>query len=130
VKLLKIEVDRKSTEALERAIRLMPQRVSQVMGPRMRKAMSAVQTQARQKHEFTSQTGALVRSIDARVRDKGLTGEVMLRNEIAEYGKYIHEGFQSWAPDPFLDDAFKGNLQLIEQQITLGLQQVIDELFK
>lgn len=132
MKSLKITLDRKSSEALDRAVRLMPARVKAVMGPRMRKAMSSVQRDARSKpfHRFDSRTGSLVRSVAARVYDQGLTGSVELRNEIAEYGKYIHEGFKSWAPDPFIDVAMKKNLALIEQQITLGLQQVIDELFK
>jgi hypothetical protein len=128
-KAIRITMDSASQRALDTAVKQMPGRVRAIMGPRMRKAMSIVQTRARQNHRYTSRTGALSRSVAASVLDSGLTGVVDLRDEIAEYGKYIHEGFKSWQPDPFIYDATEASLKDIEEQLTLGIERVINELF-
>jgi hypothetical protein len=130
-KAVRITLDSASVRALDTAVKQMPERVRAIMGPRMRKAMSIVQTRARQKpaKRYTSRTGALSRSVAASVLDSGLTGVVDLRDEIAEYGKYIHEGFKSWQPDPFLDNAAEASIKEIEEELAFGIEGVINELF-
>jgi hypothetical protein len=51
-----------------------------------------------------------------------LTSGVFLNDQMAPYGKYIHEGFKSWKPDRFLNLS----LQMQETEIIQGLQEAIN----
>lgn len=55
-------------------------------------SIGIVQEEAQEHHRFTSRNGALERSVDTRLLDGSLTGEVFLNTNIAPYGPWVHQG--------------------------------------
>ena len=96
-----------------------------------------VRTIARQAHRFMStpgrrpsgryyrNTGRLEKSIQVEMMSDG--GRVYLDEGIAYYGKYVHEGQQSWEPDPFIYDAFESQRDMIISDILEMVSQAIRE---
>ena len=116
-------------------------------------ACAIVQTEARLKHNFTTRSGQLSRSISIDVASSGLHGEVYLDETMAEYGPAIHDGskphkiepktkkalsFESGGslyarrsvqhpgtkPDPFLTEALENK----QSEIANEFDFVLDEL--
>ena len=63
---------------------------------------------AKDNHRYENRTGNLSESIDINKLRNGL--ELYAS---ATYGKFIHNGFKSWYPDPWLEDTIKKNEKLI-----------------
>ena len=131
MKVLKLEVDKDTQRALEKAARDMPRALQRYVGAAMRSAVSVVEVSAKQNHRFKTRSGDLLRSVQSGVEDMGLSGFVELNDAIAEHGKYIHDGFKSWAPDPFVEQAFTSgaNMDMIEDKLSAAIDRMIDELF-
>lgn len=66
--------------------------------------LDRMQAYARNNHRFKKRTGNLMASIGSRMRF--LTGEVYINEFWAPYGEFVHRGHGSWAPDPFIYNAF------------------------
>lgn len=75
-----------------------------------------VRDHARLYHRYTRRTGNLESATKSSKTSTG--GTVYIDDGQAIYGKYIHEGFKSWAADPFLYDA--------ESDLDGELNQAID----
>lgn len=83
---------------------------------------------AKANHRFTARSGNLERSIIPEVirTNDNIIGMVFLKDEIALYGKYIHNGFRSWRPDPFLKNSAETHFEIIKQK----LKQKFDEILR
>lgn len=81
-------------------------------------------SEAKSKHRFVTRSGTLLNSLLNQTR--GYTAKAVISDAIAPYGKYIHEGHRSWAPDPFLEDAFKKH----EVDIVREVEDQIDSVIK
>ena len=80
--------------------------------------------EAKQIHRFKARTGNLERSIKNQIRktDKSIVSRFHFDGRVANYGKFIHNGFHSWKPDPFLENSFDKHNKLI--------QKTIDDIWK
>ena len=80
--------------------------------------------EAKANHRFTSRSNALERSIRTRMNYKPnrIISTFSLDNRIANYGKYIHKGFRSWKPDPFLKDAFDNKTKNLKRLISMKMR--------
>jgi len=85
--------------------------------------LSAVQTTARRRHRYTRRTGRLAESVQISTDQKG--GYVYLDSAMANYGKYVHDGQRSWAPDQFLYDAAMSEEKTLEVLIERELDRMV-----
>jgi hypothetical protein len=80
---------------------------------------------AMRKHRHITRTGTLNSSLQRKVADDGLSGDVYFETGIAKYGPFVHEGHHSWKPDRFLYEALAAREQFIladmEKAINDGL---------
>lgn len=83
--------------------------------------------EAKATHRFTARSGNLERSVISEMKrsDKDIQGSVLLKDSIALYGKYIHNGFKSWSPDPFLRISTEKFFPLIINEIKAKIEQLI-----
>ena len=85
-------------------------KLSDLLGSRLESALKeqadTIEKQARTVHRYQKRTGKLQQATVAEATRSEITG--YLDEGIAHYGKYVHDGQRSWAPDPFLDNAFHG----------------------
>lgn len=81
---------------------------------------------ANRQHRFKPQSGNLERSIKYRISitPKRIISFLFLDNRIANYGKYIHNGFKSWKPDPFLFNAVENKIKTLKTFIKLKMKQL------
>jgi len=63
-------------------------------------------------HRYTNRTGELTSNTS--VRNMGLD---MIASNLAEYAEYIIQGHGTWSPDPFIENIFLDNEQLIVKTI-------------
>lgn len=79
--------------------------------------------EAKANHRFISRSNNLERSIinTLIIKKNKIISNFKLDNRIANYGKYIHNGFKSWKSDLFLENAINNSVknlkQLIKQKI-------------
>ena len=64
----------------------------------LKEACVAVQESARSKHRFHAHTGALERAISYRVNRMRAEGVVFIDEDVAPYGKYVHEPTGIYGP--------------------------------
>lgn len=76
-------------------------------------------------HRFTSRSGNLERSIQSGAKEAAgdVVGEVFLRDQVADYGKYVHQGHGSWKPDKFIESAFARSEAKIDAAITRAIDK-------
>jgi hypothetical protein len=81
--------------------------------------------EAKRTHRFKAQTGNLERSVKNNIETKQnrIISIFQLDNKIANYGKYIHNGFRSWKPDPFLLQAIITRTTFIKRQIRILMKK-------
>lgn len=89
--------------------------------------MTNAALEAKASHRFVSRSGNLERSIIPEVKQtrNNIIGRVYLKDSIANYGKYIHNGFRSWKPDPFLEKAFETESEKIISKLTSNLEKLL-----
>lgn len=63
---------------------------------------------AKRNHRYNDVTGSLSNSTMINQIENGLT---LVAKQ--HYGLYIHEGFKTWAPDKWLEDAINDNMDMI-----------------
>lgn len=80
--------------------------------------------EAKAVHRFTSRSNNLERSVKNTISTtpKSITSNFKLDERIANYGKYIHRGFRSWKPDPFLKNAIDNKVKLLKRLIRLKMK--------
>ena len=74
-------------------------------------------------HRFKSRTGTLKNAIKSVREEYGAS--VYVDESLADYGKYIHDGFGTWAPDKFLDEALADNEQKIVRDVEKAISKEI-----
>lgn len=85
--------------------------------------MPKIQEYARAQHRFITRTGRLERSITQDVKD--LIGDLYINDLVAPYGKYVHEGHGTWAPDQFIYDAINAFDKIIQQTLEQAVDRAI-----
>lgn len=83
-----------------------------------------VQEDAQSNHRYKRRTGNLERSI--KIRNKPDGGMVYINEAQAPYGKFVHDGQRSWAPDQFLYNAAIKN----EPELNRKIDQAVDKAFR
>jgi len=82
--------------------------------------------EAQSVHRFRNRSGRLVSAVQAEI--KGYTARAFIDDGLAPYGGFIHDGFKTWAPDPFLADAFQRNASSIDRAFETSISRVIQRL--
>lgn len=82
--------------------------------------ISRMKRRAKILHRFRSRTGNLVSAIESELY--GLSGRVYIDDMVAPYGKFVHNGQRSWAPDPFVYDA----VSELEDELSTALKQTLE----
>jgi len=102
--------------------------VDKVVASAMNEWGISVIRSARSKHRYNVQTGNLEKATE--LQDTNQTGRLQIvlwvNDAIARYGKYIHNGFKSWAPDRFLD----GAVERLLPRLPILLEARLRRLFK
>jgi len=104
--------------SFERTINMlswMPDFIRDELDEKFDKIAADIATDAKNHHRFITRTGALEESVTAEYT--GNTVRAYLDESIAPYGKYVHDGQRSWAPDPFLENAFTKHVRDIDGAI-------------
>lgn len=134
---LHLEVD--ATRLLEALLRF-PDELAAEMRPQMGEALAKVATRAVQVHDYNYRrtpssprsprtgSGMLARSVQIYVDPSGLVGEVFLDPGIAAYGRYVHGGFKSWAPDEFLYESMRFNAGAFVDHCKVGIDRALRRL--
>ena len=84
--------------AVLRAAEAAPESTLREMRRGLKEACVAVQREARMTHRFHAHTGALERAIAYRVERMKAEGVVFIDEDIAPYGKYVHEPTGIYGP--------------------------------
>ena len=93
------------------------------LGIAVEDATELVTIQAKNNHRFNSRSGNLERSIKAELRD--LDSFAFVDDSQAVYGKWIHDGFRTWAPDEFMTDALERKKQEILRLINNAVNRAV-----
>jgi len=85
--------------------------------------------EAKTSHRFKSRTGNLV---EATKKELGIDRDSLkaiykIDDVKAPYGKYIHEGFKSWAADKYLENAVERNKKEIIDAAEKGINEAISK---
>ena len=125
------------TSKLVAAFAKFPGEVRRSLRKAMGEAVEDVAGHARKNHRFNhpphmtsyrkryTPSGNLERSIQTEVGAEGFSGRAYLDRGIAEYGPRIHEGFGTWAPDPFLENAGTVRADRVRERIQAGIDAAI-----
>jgi hypothetical protein len=87
------------------------------------KTFTKIADEARIVHRFKTRTGRLKSAVQTEVQ--GYSARAFINDGLAPHGKYIHDGFKSWAPDPFLEDALRRNELSIGNDIESAVSRAI-----
>jgi len=82
-------------------------------------------SQARREHRFQTRTGNLVRSTKYKMSKRDNAATFFIDDVTAPYGKYIHDGFKFWHPDPYLFNAVKRNTKRIYKDTVAAIDRLI-----
>ena len=122
---LTVKID---TAKLLAALQAAPKAVTRELRIAQGKAMTPVQREARAKHRFITRSGAAESSIGGAGPDisrSGLSSSLELKDGIASYSKYLHEGFKRRPPDQFLYRAFDNQENQIVATLEEGLRKAL-----
>lgn len=121
-----IEVDVSDLRGVPEALEKLSGTVHQkVVKSAIRDFLYAVQRNARATHRYTRRTGNLERAVKVSTTKDG--GSVYIDDGQAPYGKFVHNGQRSWAPDPFLYDAVEMNEDDLDRKIDAAIDQALKE---
>ena len=87
----------------------------------IKKSATKIQKDATGMHRFTTRSGMAERSVQTAFEN--LKGVIYLDDGIANYSKFLHNGFKSWSKDPFLKNAFYANLMIITANMENAITQ-------
>jgi hypothetical protein len=85
---------------------------------------SKIQRTAKTNHRYTRRTGRLAAAVKRETTDDSVT--IYIDSALADYGKYIHDGFKSWSPDTFIDDAYAAH----ERDLSAAIDRAVDDTIK
>jgi hypothetical protein len=120
--MLDVTVDSKQVE--DGLNRLSSTLESSVVQKAVQPVLKQIQVEAQRHHRYTRRTGRLERSIRSTMNRTG--GEVFIDDSMADYGKYVHEGFKSWNPDKFLYQA----AEKYDKVLDVAVEKAIDDDIK
>lgn len=106
---------------LERFDKIREETVAKGISNGLAEASAYIQREARNNHRYRSRTGNLRGATVARSYKDYINAEIL--DGAARYGRYVHGGHGSWAPDPFVEDAIKNNLNVIDELIAKGIDK-------
>lgn len=86
--------------------------------------LSGVSRDAKTIHRYKRKTGKLERGVREERRKDG--GSVFVDDTYAHYGKYVHMGQRSWAPDEFVFRAGDAN----ERDLDNLIDKAVDDVLK
>ena len=84
-----------------------------------------LERQARTRHRYRSRTGNLLSATQSET--VGTVTTLYIDPARAPYGRYVHDGANSWAPDTFVYDAAEGNEPDIEDQYERAFDEAIQK---
>ena len=114
--------------AFEKAFNAAPEETTKQVRLALKSSMSKVLEDAKSTHRFTTRSGSLVKSMfmEVKFNEKSILGRVVLPDAGSklgvEYGKYIHDGFDKWSADPFLEKAFDKNKTKINERLNKAIE--------
>ena len=82
-----------------------------------------IQSYARANHRYLNRTGNLQKSTYTSYSRVKKRIEAYVDNNQADYGKYVAGGNGSWSGDDFLDEAIKANETLIDNYISIAMDE-------
>lgn len=109
---------------LERFFSALPDNLQHEVSQVMREQMEQTEEYARNNHRFESRTGTLESAIVG--TSDNLDGSLFIDDNQAPYGKYVHDGQRSWAPDPFITEAVDARIDEITEKVSDAIQDAID----
>ena len=123
--MIKFEVNSKSVvDALNKYSRISSRENVRAL----KKSLQNITLDAKRNHRFITRTGNLERSVKFRVINKE-SGQVYIDNGTAPYGKFIHDGFKSWAPDPFLEAAvMRRGKVIVKDNLIDAIRRTVDKV--
>lgn len=68
------------------------------------RGINQMEDYAKSNHRFSSRTGNLLSAIRSDIYN--LSGRLYIDDFLCDYGKFVHNGQRSWAPDQFIYDAY------------------------
>lgn len=83
------------------------------------------QIDAQQHHRFKNRTYNLFKQTKFKVRRRDNAINFYIDDQKAVYGKFIHHGFKSWAPDPYLRRAVMRNMGKTTTAVNRAIDRVI-----
>jgi len=105
---------------MARAVRgQVAQRAQAAIAEKMQEAAA----DARMVHRFQTRTGATEQSVERSLIPNG--ARVIINPNISPYGKFLHRGFRSWAPDPFLQDAVERKTKAMKDSIRRAIVKLM-----
>jgi hypothetical protein len=113
------------TTDLDRVLKAIPPAVQTAVRQELTKQAILIQQEARRKHRYTSRSGRLNQAVKTSVDSSGMSSEVFIESDIADYGLYIVEGHGSWEPDQFLDEATQTREKEIEDSVTRAIESAV-----
>jgi len=120
----------------------MPGSVARELRKTMKQEGVEIQTLARHVHRHNTRSGSLNESIQERFDNESFTETVGFNPNTAvvndpkrvgkkvDYGKYVHEGHGSWAPDKFLYEALEKREALIRENLEAAVRRGIEAAIK
>ena len=83
--------------------------------------------EAKAHHRFESRSNNLEKSIKNKIKTGAnkISSSFYFDNRIANYGKFIHEGFKSWKPDKFLEDSFNKHINMLKKLLKNKMKAMI-----
>lgn len=109
---------------LEQFFSALPANLQHEVSQVMREQMEQTEEYARNNHRFESRTGTLESAIVG--TSDNLDGSLFIDENQAPYGKYVHDGQRSWAPDPFITEAVDARIDEITEKVSDAIQDAID----
>jgi hypothetical protein len=97
-------------------------KVERELGRELKKINKSAEKQAMTQHRYQRRTGKLQYATRGVVKD--FVSTLMIDGRIAPYGRYVHEGQRSWAPDRFLVRA--GNI--MAEDVTQAVLRVLNKV--
>jgi hypothetical protein len=104
----------------------LPDDLHQALNTSLGISLSRMQTYAQFTHRYKTRTGRLSSAISSEVKD--LMGELFIDENKAYYGKYVHEGHGTWAPDQFIYGSAEANTENLMSSLNQALDSAIKKV--
>jgi len=112
-------------EETSRMVRNTPEAMGNAINPVIQHAVTTISINAKSNHRFQSRSGKLLASIGVKLSDT--ISEVGIDPSL-EYGKYVHDGQRSWAPDQFIYNAAKEQDKQLERALNEAIDKALEAL--